>query len=388
MTGCPVCRRRATSPFLEIERVPAFCNVLWPSAEAARSAPTGRISLCACPSCDMVWNSAFDPDVVAYAPGYENALHYSAVFRSFAEALAERLVERHGLEDKDVVDIGCGTGEFLALLCTGGRNRGVGYDPSFAGTTGLDVPETVRFVADVYSGSEADTPPDFISCRHVLEHVDDPLRFLRELRATLAEARETVVYFEVPAGDSMLRKAAIWDVIYEHRSYFTAPALRALFRRAGFRVLDHGWSFGAQYLWIEAAPGSDDARARTVADDSACSVRDALSPFAAAFRSKVRSWEVELQRRLDDGGVAVWGAGSKGVTFVNVVPAARDVPFVVDVSPRKHDRHVPRTGQRVVSPEALSRRPVRTVIAMNPLYRSEIEGMLASLDLEAEVVPA
>jgi SAM-dependent methyltransferase len=386
MTGCPVCGRRAGSPFLEIEEVPAFCNVLWPSAEDARSAATGRISLRACASCDMVWNSAFDPDVVAYAPGYENALHFSAVFRHFAEELAERLVERHGLEDKDIVDIGCGTGEFLTLLCAGGRNRGVGYDPSLEGTPALDVSGNVRFVADVYSGSEAGAAPDFVSCRHVLEHVDDPLRFLCELRATLDDGGETVLYFEVPAGDSMLRNAAVWDVIYEHPSYFTAPALRALFERAGFRVLELGWSFGDQYLWIEAAPDAE--KPRTHASGSAKSVQDALAPFSAAFRSKVRSWDVELERCLDDGGVAVWGAGSKGVTFVNVVPAARDVALVVDVSPRKHDRHVPRTGQRVVSPEALSRRPVRTIVAMNPLYRTEIERTLASLDVEAEVVPA
>ncbi len=39
-----------------------------------------------------------------------------------------------------------------------------------------------------------------------------------------------VVYTEVPNGDLMLRDCALWDLIYEHRSYFVEHSLRVACR--------------------------------------------------------------------------------------------------------------------------------------------------------------
>ena len=33
--------------------------------------------------------------------------------------------------DMELLEIGCGKGEFLHLLCEGGRNRGIGIDPAY-----------------------------------------------------------------------------------------------------------------------------------------------------------------------------------------------------------------------------------------------------------------
>ena len=47
------------------------------------------------------------------------------------------------------------------------------------------------------------------------------------------------------------------------------------------------------------------------------------------------------------GGSSSWGAGSKGATFLNIVPAAREaVAAIVDVNPRKHGRLRARVGAR------------------------------------------
>jgi len=83
--------------------------------------------------------------------------------------------------------------------------------------------------------------------------------------------------------------------------------------------------------------------------------------------------------------VALWGAGSKGVAFLNAVPAAREIAAVVDVNRRKHGLHVPGSGQQVVAPERLRDDPPDLVIAMNPLYRDEIAALLRDLGVAAPV---
>jgi SAM-dependent methyltransferase len=365
---CPVCAG-LLAPVLEVTDVPVFCNVLWPTREQALAAPVGDIRLAFCGRCGMLRNAAFDPELVRYSPGYENSLHFSPAFRRFAEQLARRLIERYDLHGKQVVDVGCGRGDFLALLCDGTGNRGVGYDPSYPGTTNGGNPS---FVRGFYAGEGA----DFICCRHVLEHVEAP----RELLDSLAP--DATVYFELPDGGYMLRETAIWDLIYEHPNYFTAHALRRLFEDAGYGVLDLDSSFGGQYLYVEAVRGAGRA-----ANGSAAEIAPLADAFGRAHDAKVAAWSTRLGELVGAGrSVAVWGAGSKGVTFLNTVAGGQRVRHVIDLNPRKHGRFVPGTGQQITAPESLAGGGVDLVLAMNRLYEDEIRRALDDLGVAAEVV--
>ncbi len=82
--------------------------------------------------------------------------------------------------------------------------------------------------------------------------------------------------------------------------------------------------------------------------------------------------------------MALWGAGSKGVTFLNVVPAAAGIHAVVDLNPRKTGRHIPGTGHAIVAPESLRADRVDVVLVMNPLYEDEIRRQVGNLGIGAE----
>lgn len=348
--------------------------MLWATRDEAVAAPRGDISLRFCKRCGLLHNAAFDPESVPYSPAYENSLHASPVFREFARSLAERLVERYGLRGKDVVDIGCGKGEFLRLLCAGTGNHGIGFDPSYDGQA--DDADGVEIVREHYSEEHAATPADLVTCRHVLEHLDDPRGLLRTLRSSSA-----TLYFEVPDGDYMLRETACWDVIYEHVSYFTAAALRYLFEDLGFRTLDVGSSFGDQYLYLEAAAGGTGAPQPRGAE---------LEPLATRFgrrhSEKIGRWSERLDALHSDGRrLALWGAGSKGVTFLNGVRGGDRVEQVVDLNERKQGRFVAGTGQQVLGPASLPSAPPDIVLAMNALYVDEIGRALADLGIDAEI---
>jgi SAM-dependent methyltransferase len=385
---CPVCRAPAERPFAELRDVPVFCNVLWPTREEAVAAPRGDVALTCCGGCGMVWNAAFDAALVEYAPAYENSLHFSGVFREYARGLAHRLVETYDVRGKDVVDIGSGKGEFLALVCELGGNRGLGFDPSYDGDAVVHAGRgEMRFVRELYSDAQAGVSADLVCCRHVLEHVPDPAQLLGTVRRALDAHPGAVVYFEVPAAEFVLG-GSVWDVIYEHCSLFSAPSLRRLFEEAAFEVLAQGFSFGDQYLWVEARPAGA-ARVSSVSADELTRVRRLASSFDERLRVTLERARRQLAEAAGRGPIAVWGAGSKGVTFLNLAgaPAEGGSTSVVDVNPRKQGKHVPGTGHRVVAPEELGRARPGVVLAMNPLYRDEIGNTLERLGVAAEVVP-
>jgi hypothetical protein len=367
--------------------VPIFCNVLLDTAEGARQAPRGDIELGVCTSCAAGTNLAFDPRAVPYQDGYENSLHCSPTFQAYAEGLARELVVEHALAGAVVLEIGAGRGEFLSLLCRAGGpgTSGIGVDPSLPAAEEHLGPVHLR--RGLFPATGGDVEVDAVVCRHVLEHVDDPAALAAAMART-RRARPTLpVYVEVPDGAYMLRTGAVWDLLYEHAWYFSAPALRRLFASRGLDVRRVGTSFGDQYLWIEAtAPTTPIAAPVSVGDRDAevGEILVAARSFGGVVDRCRQSWADALtQHRRAGERVAVWGIGTKGTTFLNWVPGADDVAAVVDVNPRKHGRFVPGTGHRVVGPEDLVAAPPDVVLVMNPMYEREIRGTLDRLGLDA-----
>lgn len=381
--NCPVCCSANTQDLMSLRQIPVLCNVLWPTLEGAQTAPRGEMQLQFCPTCGHVFNAAFDAALMAYSPTYENSLHHSPRFQQYAEGLANDLIEHHHLRDKDIIDIGCGKGEFLSLLCELGQNRGLGFDPSYV--PGPNVSPRIEVVLDYYSEQYADRQADFVMCRHVLEHIDTPREFLNRVRRSIGTRLETVVFFEVPNGLYTLRDMGIWDLIYEHVSYFSASSLAHLFVSCGFDVYGVQETYGGQFLTIEARPAAGaHGTLHAEVNDLAAMTADAQA-FAQRYAEKVAEWTAKLgQLHTQQKRALVWGAGSKGVTFLNVIRPA-SVEYAVDLNPRKHSMYIAGTGQRILPPDSVQGYNPHVVLVMNPLYESEIRTTLESFGLRPDL---
>jgi hypothetical protein len=376
--------------------VPVICNQLFPTRAAALDAPRGEIVLARCAACGLIANLVFDPALVRYTGAYENALHFSPRFRQYANALAGDLIERHGIRGKRVIEIGCGDGGFLSLLCRLGDNRGFGFDAAHVATRSAPLPSGVTILPRQFRDEDAELTPDLVCCRHVLEHVPDPVVFLGAVRRLAAGRPEAVVFFEVPSVLYTLEQLGIWDIVYEHCLYFSPTSLERLFVDAGFTPIAVRETYDGQFLTIEArpaettgAPVASHARTFNRPLDSS-DLTSLVAAFARAHRDKIAHWRAVLgQAARDETTAVLWGAGSKGVTFLNMLEVSETtISSVVDVNPRKHGCHVAGTGQTIIGPAQLPDIRPRLVIVMNPLYRAEIEAELERLDISATILVA
>jgi len=221
ISQCLACGADNVQGVLELPAVPVFCNVLWDTAEQAVAAPRGDLALSICANCGHVFNADFAPDLVRYAEGYENSLHHSPRFQAYAEGLAQDLRSRHHLAGAHVVEIACGQGDFLKLVCADAGTTGSGYDPSYRGVSPA---EGVTIQAEYFGERPLQKTVDLVCCRHALEHMEDPVGFLQTVRSALPADSSAVFFFEVPNSWYSLRDGGVWDFIYEHVSYFAAPA--------------------------------------------------------------------------------------------------------------------------------------------------------------------
>ena len=386
-TACPGCGGTDLTPVHAAAGVPVQSMLLLRDPAAARSVPAGDLDLALCGACGLIFNRTYDPALTAHEGEYEASQGFSATFSAFQQRLAEDLIGRHRLHGKRIVEIGCGQGEFLRRLCDLGGNSGVGFDPCCVdahGAVGDD--GRVRVVREPYDPAHPDAAGDLICCIQTLEHIADPYAFVARVRAAVGARRDVPVVFQVPDVAAILRDGAFWDVYYEHCTYFTAGALRRLFRRAGFDVLGCRSEYDGQYLLIEALAGDGDAaEAEADGDDTGVSVE----AFAASCRQQIAAWRGVLdQARRDGERLAIWGGGSKTVAFLTTLGAGDEVAYAIDINPRKQGCYLPGTGHAVAAPSRLVDEPVDRVIAMNPIYLSEIWAEMDRLGVAPELWPA
>ncbi len=381
---CAICDNRNVRTIASIVGAPTHCHMICSSPEDAYRAPVGNIRLGFCTSCGMISNLEFDPQLITYERGYDNALHHSPLFQSYAEALASRLVEQYQVHDKRVVEIGCGDGYFLRNLCKLGGNRGWGFDPSYQPKEAED--EDVTIVAAYFDAGTVPDAIDFVCFRHVLEHIAQPRQFVRQLREALPEG--AVVYCEVPDGNFTLAQGGIWDILYEHCSYFTDLALAHLFREAGFRVLRTSSAYDGQFLQLEAMAITASPKRNFGIQAVPPQRLEQASQFEQNYRNAIASWNQRLEDFANSSKrVALWGAGTKGIMFLNSVPSARSVGCIVDINPDKQGRFVVGTGTPIVAPEALTTLVPDVVLLTNPTYADEVQRALDELNVGAEVLP-
>ena len=384
--SCPVCSSQHIEIFFELSNMPVFCNSLWKDSEAAKHCNKGNINLAFCSTCGFIGNVAFDSAKLEYTEDYECSLDFSPRFQSYAQSLANNLIKKHDLRNKRIIEIGSGKGDFLILLCEQGNNYGIGFDPTYVYRPQHDQYQ-IEFIQDYYSEKYAHYQGDFIICRHTLEHIPNPAHFLTTLRENIGESSVTKIFFEVPNALDIFQNLAIWDIIYEHCCYFTDISLSNTFSNCGFRVTDTSEEYQEQFLCLEAVSSTDSQKLGNNHAKSLSKFKNEIASFNAKFQKKITFWKNKLQEIAHKNQrVVLWGAGSKGVNFLNILKEQQQIEYVVDINPHKEGKYIPGTGQQIISPEFLLDYQPDLVIIMNPIYESEICKMLENIGIVSEYI--
>ena len=382
---CPCCETGTLEIFHEVGQVPTNSCILLGSREEALAYPRGDIRLGFCADCGFISNTAFDPKLTEYSGRYEETQGFSPTFNAFHEQLARTLVERHGLQGKDIIEIGCGKGEFLNLLCELGDNRGLGYDPGYSEARGKQLgSDRFEVVRDFFSDRYADRQADFVACKMTLEHIRRPHEFMATA-VQVARHPDGTVFIQVPESLRIVRDCAFEDIYYEHCSYFTAGSLSRLFERLGFEVVNTEITYGDQYLTVEARPARGSA-ARQRTESDLADLKAVVAAFPARFQQCVDDWGSRLRGWKTAGKrIMIWGSGSKGVSFLTTLPDTDVVSHAVDINPYRRGYFMAGTAQPIVSPEELPGLQPDVVIVMNRVYVPEIRKTLNALGLDPEI---
>lgn len=337
--------------FFRAEGLPVFQNRMYRSLEEALGCPTGTVELVQDTETGLIYNQAFQPELMVYGSDYQNEQAVSGVFQRHLKEVAV-IIERH-FKGQTLIEVGCGKGYFLENLLDQGFSI-TGLDPAYEG-------ESINVVKSYFT-REVGLHADAIILRHVLEHVLEPVEFLRNI--CKANGGKGNIYIEVPCFDWICEQRAWFDVFFEHVNYFRL----ADFKRMFGTVLETGHIFGGQYLYVVA----DLASIRQPRLEDTCPLS-----FPTDFLTTVRKHAGTMQTR-DDKANVVWGGASKGLIFsLYMQRSGGRIDYVVDINPAKQGKYLGATGLLVSAPgDVLACIPAGSnIFVMNSNYLGEICAM-------------
>ena len=360
---------------------PVILNYRFETAEAAKHVARRDMELRECNDCGLVFNAILDAAAIPYDDRYENRQNFSASFIAMLSETANTLSERYNLAGGAVLEVGCGKGDFLTLLCDRANAQGFGYDTSYE-EGGSEANERVTFFQRYVTPADVTQKIDLVICRHVVEHVPDIGDFFRLLHAIATAGGGSAVYVETPALEWIVEHNAFWDVFYEHCNYFPTRTLRKLAEQAGFTVLQHRFIFGGQYQALELRPGEIDPAVTALHSQNG----PVLRMFAESFVSSCSQVIARLEEAGAAQGWAIWGAGAKGVSLANALLTFPPT-FVIDSNPSKQGMFLPGTGIPVIAPDDPKVARVPVILVANPNYISEIRATLAKQGFSPLLMP-
>lgn len=359
ISNCRVCGQKFyDEPLLVYKNMPRAAQYL-PTAEELSTDKGIDLEVCQCSGCGLVQLSN---DPVSYYREVIRASSVSEEMRSFRHTQFSEFVEKYDLKGKKIVEIGCGRGEYLAILSEFEVNAyGLEYSAKSVEACvkkGLKVFEGyIESKTTVVDGN----PFDAFILINFLEHLPDPVSFLNGIAINLSD--DGMGLIEVPNFEMNHRTNQFTEFVADHLIYYTPETLVTVLSSGGFEILE------MRDVWHE---------------NSICTI---VKKRKRLDLSNFRNCQMRLKRDIEDffqrhaqcsNRVAVWGAGHSSLSIIAMMNIADKVEYVIDSAEFKQNKYTPVTHIKIVPPEYLNIEPVDTVLIIAGGYSLEIINRLKS----------
>ena len=336
--------------------VPIFQNKVYVLEEEAKQAEIGNVLLVQSKNSGFIYNKNFNAALMNYDANYNNEQANSVAFQTHLDTVLQKLLS-FGIKGKKVVEVGCGKAVFFEKMLREGIDC-IGFDPTYEGNN-------PAIIKDYFSEKYNQINADVIIMRHTLEHIPEPFSFLH----TIAKANNYRgnIFIEVPTFDWIKNKQAFWDIFYEHCNYFTEESLSLMFNDT-----ITGNFFGGQYIYLW---GDLSKLKNTIALN-----KNSNYNVEKIFNQKFEHYQNLLSK---NNSAAVWGAGAKGSTFLNLLDKEMlNVQYVIDINPAKQNKFIARVAHKINAPSILETNPVENIIVMNENYLEEIKAIIKNKNIK------
>lgn len=315
-----------------------------------------RLRLCQCSVCGLV---QLDCEPVWYYRDVIRAGGFTTTMMNLRKKQYEVFIKKYHLEQKKILEVGTGQGEFLRILSDFNvRAYGIEHKLELveqARKKGLNV--TNEFAENAETKLK-NAPFDAFLSFNFLEHQPNPNGMLRAIYHNLTE--QGVGLLTVPSWEYITQCDGFYELIRDHLAYYTFDTLGFLLQKNGFEV--------EEQEMVNRDTLSVMVRKRKFSPNS--QLQKSFDMLNKEIDEYLKQLESEGKK------LCLWGAGHQGFTIAACTGLRNFAEYIIDSAPFKQGRYAPASHIAIVPPEHFEKEPVDVILIVAPGYTKEITDVI------------
>ncbi len=287
----------------------------------------------------------------------------------FVDFFKESL-EGRNFKELSILEIGSGTGFLLSQISKLGF-KVLGVEP---GTQCLNAKDkyNVEIIHDFFPTKHITSKFDIIMMTNVLEHIPEPLNFLKILKNYLTD--EGMLIITVPDEEPFMKYGDISTLFHEHYSYFTKDTINNTLKSGGFVPIKERFGKYGGVLLRTAI------KSKTILSNEEIKLGYELSinykNKAELYRNKLNDFLINIKNKNQTLGVYVPSR------FINTLHVSNVTDLKIrffDDNPSLRGKYYPGFNIAIENKEDLVSQPVDILLIFSKAFGNKIKSNLAPI---------
>lgn len=374
---CRLCNsKEKKNLILSLKGMPIAAQHFLDENEINKKDKTIDLEILQCGKCGLV---QLDIEPVSYYKSMITAASISGATKKLRLNQMKNLSKRFNLNQKKIIEIGCGTGAMLDIIKEAGMDAyGLEYSDNSV-KEGLSEGRKIikGYLTDLNIINE--NKFDAFICFNFLEHIPNLNLFVKSIYNNLKDSGIGLV--TVPNLNYLLETKSFYEFVPDHLSYFTKNTLKLLFEQNNFEIIECNLINNKNDIQILIK--------KSKKIKSLIKNQPKILELTKDYQ-EVEKLIIDLQRiskKYNSAGkkIAVWGAGHRTLALL-ALSKFKDIEFIIDSAKFKQGKYSPVNLTKIVSPEVLYEKNIDLLIIMLPgIYPDEVIKNVISMNLNIEI---
>lgn len=296
-------------------------------------------------------------------PYYRDVIRSSGVSEEmykFRVLQFEQFIRKYRLQDKKILEIGAGCGEYMKIFHKVGADvYGIENKEESVNAVRKRGLKINHFFLELEHDKIHGAPYDAFYIMNFLEHIPQPNDFIKGIFNNLKEGAVGII--EVPNVNMLLEKKLYSEFIKDHLMYFTKESLKMIIEKNGFEVVE------CKEIWYDYIISAIVKKRKKYDLSALYQKRTEISEMIVSYLE---------QKNTQGKRVAVWGAGHQALAVLALSDINDKIECVIDSAPFKQQKFTPATHIPIVAPEILKENKIGAVLIMAAGYSDEVARIM------------
>jgi len=365
---CPLCGEEKNSEIYQVEKTNLSRYGLQINETKNKNEIDRKIKINYCKKCYYGWNKEFENKKVNYKK--ENIIEagkFSKEYLSYQMMKAKELSNYTKSKIfETAVEIGAGAGLFIKEVNS--KNK-IAFEPS---KEALQIDKNIKVINDYFYGGKNNIKADIVIMRQVLEHIENPKNYIKEIIKTFTEKNnELILYIEVPNADKTFKLGRFYDIYYEHCNYFSLNSLVKLGVELDLEIIKISKDYDDEILSI------------VYRKNTKINIKKILN-------ENEKNLKYLIYEKYKGKKIIGWGASGNGAAIINKLKINKNIiSHIIDSDKNKQGKKIPGMGQPIIGYENLKELNPEVVFIFSQFHKREIEAQINKLrikEIKIEVI--